>query len=209
MQDSKCTLVITASCGLEPRGPIEYKPLVDEALQHCQHKPAAGVLFLRRHTIKDHTPVTVDNARNEWDWEDEMEKTRKRVDGRSPCWSCHPVASEDPLYLLYTSGSTGTPKGVVRLNGGHAVGLRYSIEHTFGMKKEDTFFCGSSFGWVVGVSYILWGPLLLGGSSIIFEGKPVLPDAGILWRTIAENGVTQLFTAPTVSNINLLATDEG
>lgn len=123
---------------------------MDEALRLCEHKPSSGVLLLRRHTIKEHVPPTADESRNEWDWEDELQKTRRGEGGRSKCWSCHPVASEDPLYLLYTSGSTGTPKGVVRLNGGHAVALRYSIEHTFGMRKEDTFFCSSSFGWVVG-----------------------------------------------------------
>ncbi|PWN42579.1 acetyl-CoA synthetase-like protein [Ceraceosorus guamensis] len=200
IDDSRCKLVLSASCGLEPRGPVEYKPLVDAAFGHCKHKPQ-GLLFLARNTISGHEPPRID-ARGkagvpEWDWEDELRLTREGVDGRHKCWSCVPVASEEPVYILYTSGTTGTPKGVTRLTGGHAVGLRYSIEHAFGMKPSDTMLCASDLGWVVGHSYILYAPLFLGASTCIFEGKPVTPDAGILWRTISALGVTHLFTAPT------------
>ncbi|CAO1629154.1 unnamed protein product [Sympodiomycopsis kandeliae] len=197
ISDSKCKIVLTASCGLEPKGPVEYKPLVEEALATCGHTPSSGVILLGRRTIVNHTPPSVDNLQNWFDWETELDLTRRGLDGRSKCWSCHPVASEDPLYVVYTSGSTGKPKGVVRTNGGNAVGLQTSIQHTFGMTKSDTIMTTSSFGWVVGISYILFGPLLLGASSVIFEGKPILPDAGIFWKTVSELGVTQLFTAPT------------
>ncbi|EPQ28794.1 uncharacterized protein PFL1_03597 [Pseudozyma flocculosa PF-1] len=201
IEDSRCKIVIAASCGLEPKGPVAYKPLVDEALQVSQHKPEAGLLFLRRHTIKGHTPPKC--ARKgpaglpEWDWELESELTQNGKDGRSLCWECVPVASEDPIYTIYTSGTTGAPKGVCRLSGGHIVALRFSIENMMGMTPNDTMFCASDLGWVVGHSYIHYGPLLLGATSIVYEGKPIIPDAGIWWRICSQYRVTQLFCAPT------------
>ncbi|TKY90591.1 hypothetical protein EX895_000589 [Sporisorium graminicola] len=204
IQDSGCKMVIAASCGLEPKGPVDYKPLVDEALKVSEHKPESGLLFLRRHTIKGHTPAQCasDGGNGpaglpEWDWEIESKLTADKAGGRSPCWECVPVASEDPIYTIYTSGTTGAPKGVCRLSGGHIVQLRYSIEHMFGMKPHDVMFCASDLGWVVGHSYIHYGPLLLGATSIIFEGKPIIPDAGIWWRICSQYRVTQMFCAPT------------
>ncbi|CDU23975.1 related to acetyl coenzyme A synthetase / uncharacterized protein [Sporisorium scitamineum] len=204
IQDSGCKMVIAASCGLEPKGPVDYKPLVDEALKVSEHKPESGLLFLRRHTIKGHTPAQCakDGGNGpadlpEWDWEIESKLTSEKAGGRSPCWECVPVASEDPIYTIYTSGTTGAPKGVCRLSGGHIVQLRYSIEHMFGMKPNDVMFCASDLGWVVGHSYIHYGPLLLGATSIIFEGKPIIPDAGIWWRICSQYKVTQMFCAPT------------
>ncbi|CCF54093.1 related to acetyl coenzyme A synthetase / conserved uncharacterized protein (N-terminal fragment) [Ustilago hordei] len=204
IQDSGCKMVIAASCGLEPKGPVDYKPLVDEALRVSEHKPESGLLFLRRHTIKGHTPAEVVKEGGqgkaglpEWDWEGEVKLTKEKKGGREACWECVPVASEDPIYTIYTSGTTGAPKGVCRLSGGHIVALRYSIEHTFGMNANDVMFCASDLGWVVGHSYIHYGPLLLGATSIVFEGKPVIPDAGIWWRICSQYKVTQMFCAPT------------
>ncbi|SNX81679.1 related to acyl-CoA synthetase [Melanopsichium pennsylvanicum] len=204
IQDSGCKMVIAASCGLEPKGPVDYKPLVDEAFMVSEHKPQAGLLYLRRHTIKDHSPAQCANDGGqgpaglpEWDWEIERGLTESKTKGRSPVWECVPVASEDPVYTIYTSGTTGAPKGVCRLSGGHIVALRYSIEHTFGLTPNDVMFCASDLGWVVGHSYIHYGPLLLGATSVVFEGKPILPDAGIWWRIVSEYKVTQLFCAPT------------
>ncbi len=112
--------------------------------------------------------------------------------------SCTPVASTDPLYVLYTSGTTGQPKGVVRDNGGHMVALRWSMEHFFGVNAGDVFWAASDIGWVVGHSYIVYGPLLNGCTSVLFEGKPVgTPDPGTYWRVISEHGVAVMFTAPT------------
>lgn len=204
IEDAKSKLIISTSCGLEPKGPVAYKPLVDEALRTSKHKPLSGVLFFQRHTIIGHTPEQLaPKGKNgpggvpEWDWESECESIRFGKDEREKCWSCSPIGSEEPIYTLYTSGTTGMPKGVVRLSGGHLVHLRYSIEHVFGMRSNDTMLCASDLGWVVGHSYILYGPLLLGASTVLFEGKPIVPDAGILWRTISQLNVTHLFTAPT------------
>ncbi|KAJ1541964.1 Acyl-CoA synthetase short-chain member 3, mitochondrial, partial [Cladochytrium tenue] len=204
IQDSRCKLVLSASCGIEPKGPLDYKPLVDGALRISPHKPAAGLLWLRRLTVNGHEPARVaasaaasPHGLVESDWLDEMELTRRCEGGREPVWECVPVDSQDPVYTLYTSGTTGMPKGVMRSTGGNAVGLRYSIEHYFGVTKDDTMFTASDLGWVVGHSYICLAPLLVGAATIIFEGKPVVPDAGIFWRVVADLRATHMFTAPT------------
>ena len=204
IQDSRCKLLISASCGLEPKGPLDYKPLVDGALQVSTHKPNAGLLWLRRDGITGHTAARVAgegkkaaHSLPEWDWHGEMDLVRRGVGGRSKCWECVPVASHAPVYTLYTSGTTGAPKGVVRSTGGHAVGTLYSIAHAFGLRSDDVILTASDLGWVVGHFASLYGPLFRGATTVIFEGKPVLPDAGILWRVVSEFKVTQLFTAPT------------
>jgi len=177
-------VVLTASCGIEPSRVVAYVPLVDEALALATHAPEAVVVLQR-----EAAPANLSSDRHR-DWQT-LRKEARAV-------GCVDVPATDPLYVLYTSGTTGVPKGVVRDNGGHAVALQWSLRHVYGMKPGDVFWAASDIGWVVGHSYIVYAPLLLGCTTILYEGKPVgTPDAGAYWRVIAEHGVNALFTAPT------------
>jgi propionyl-CoA synthetase len=186
--DAKPTAVLTASCGIEPKGPIAYKPLLDEAINIATHKPTL-VLVLQRPQVT--AQLTADR---DADWADAIAAAKLR----GALASCVPVKATDPLYILYTSGTTGQPKGVVRDTGGHMVMLRWTMENLYAMKAGDVFWAASDVGWVVGHSYIVYAPLLMGCTTVIFEGKPVgTPDAGTFWRVISEHKVAALFTAPT------------
>ncbi len=188
IDDAKPKLIVSASCGLEPGRVIHYKPLLDQAIELSAWKPSACIVLQRPET---EAPLV---AGRDFDWGDEMEKAR--AEGRAP--ACVPIAATDPLYVLYTSGTTGKPKGVVRDNGGHMVALKWSMKNVYGINPGDVFWAASDVGWVVGHSYIVYGPLLHGCTTILFEGKPVgTPDAGTFWRVIADHGVKALFTAPT------------
>jgi propionyl-CoA synthetase len=184
IEDAAPKVVISASCGIEVKRVVAYKPLLDRALELSAHKPEQCITLQREQQRCSLTPGR-DN-----DWHELMAAARP-VD-------CVPVKATDPLYILYTSGTTGRPKGVVRDNGGHAVALKWSMRHVYGMKPGEVFWTASDVGWVVGHSYIVYAPLLYGCTTVVHEGKPVgTPDPGEFWRVIEEHGVRVLFTAPT------------
>lgn len=177
-------VLVTASGAVEGKKVIAYKPLVDKAIEQSEHKPQKCILFQR-----DVVKAEMLKGRD-LDWQ-ELVAASKPAD-------CVAVAATDPLYILYTSGTTGMPKGVIRDNGGHAVAIHWSMKNIYNIEAGDVFWSASDVGWVVGHSYIIYGPLLKGATTIIYEGKPIgTPDAGAFWRVISEHKVKVLFTAPT------------
>ena len=183
IDDAKPKVVISASCGIEPAGVVAYKPLLDAAIEIAVHKPEHCVILQREQ-------LTAPLGPRDLEWQSFL--------ASGAAVGCTPVAGTDPLYVLYTSGTTGGPKGVVRDNGGHAVALAWSMSNVYGAQPGDVFWAASDIGWVVGHSYIVYAPLLVGCTTILYEGKPVgTPDPGAFWRVIAEHGVDILFCAPT------------
>ncbi len=183
IDDAKPKLILTASCGVEPKGIIEYMPIIRQAQANCGHQAAATLVWQRQRCI-------VELQDGEFDWRVDVEKA-------SPV-GCTWVAGDDPLYILYTSGTTGTPKGILRDHAGYAAALTWSMENIYNIHAGEVFWTASDFGWVVGHSYICYAPLLAGATTVIFEGKPVAtPDAGVFWRLVDEYKVKALFTAPT------------
>ncbi|MAE06058.1 MAG: propionyl-CoA synthetase [Nitrospinae bacterium] len=184
IDDATPKVMVSASCGIEPAGVMAYKPLLDEAIDIARHKPDGCIILQRPQLGADLHPG------RDVDWAEAMAAAEPP--------ECVPVASTDPLYILYTSGTTGEPKGIVRDNGGHMVALKWSMKNVYDVEPGEVYWAASDVGWVVGHSYIVYAPLLLGCTTILFEGKPVgTPDAGVFWRVIAEHGVSVLFTAPT------------
>ncbi len=186
IDDAKPTVVVAASCGVEPTRVVEYKPLLDRALEQAEHAPAAVVVKQRPQAEASMTEG------RDVDWDVVM-----RAGATSPA-PCVEVAATDPLYILYTSGTTGRPKGIVRDNGGHAVAMAWSLPHIYDIHAGQVWFTASDVGWVVGHSYIVYAPLICGATTVLYEGKPVgTPDAGAFWRVVAEHRAEAVFTAPT------------
>ncbi len=185
INDAKPKLMISASCGLEGATKVlPYKPLLDKAIELAEVKPEKCIIFQRPQVQSELI------AGRDFDW-------MELYDAAEPV-GCTTVAATDPLYILYTSGTTGIPKGVVRDNGGHVVALKQSMRQVYDVEPGDVYWAASDVGWVVGHSYIVYAPLFLGCTTILYEGKPVgTPDAGAFWRVISEHKVKVLFTAPT------------
>jgi len=177
-------VIVSASCGIEVNRVVPYKPLLDKAIELATVKPSRCIMLQRPQERASLVPG------RDADWSELMA-------GAQPA-ECVPVAATDPLYILYTSGTTGTPKGVVRDNGGHLVALTWSMKNIYGVEPGEVYWAASDLGWVVGHSYILYGPLFNGNTTILYEGKPVgTPDPGAFWRVISQHGVRVQFTAPT------------
>ncbi len=186
IDDARPRVVLSASCGVEPTRVVDYKAFLDAAIVRSAHQPDRCVILQREQG-------RVELGERDVDWEDFVSSEAATAGA-----DCVEVAATDPLYILYTSGTTGKPKGIVRDNGGHAVALRWSMEHVFDVHPGETWFTASDVGWVVGHSYIVYAPLLTGCTTVLYEGKPVgTPDAGAFFRVIADYGAVAMFTAPT------------
>ena len=184
INDARPKVILSASCGIEVNRVVPYKPMLDKAIDSAKQKPERCIIFQRPQLG---APLI---AGRDIEWSDALANAKST--------DCVPVAATDPLYILYTSGTTGMPKGVVRDNGGHLVALKWSMENVYGVEPGEVFWAASDLGWAVGHSYIVYGPLLNGNTTILYEGKPVgTPDPGAFWRVISQHDVCALFCAPT------------
>ncbi len=184
IDDSQPKVIVSASCGIEVKRVIPYKPLLDDAIKLARHKPGKCLIVQRSMERAELIPG------RDLDWNEVLDAAQPH--------DCVPVAATDPLYILYTSGTTGEPKGVVRDNGSHIVALKWTMKNIYGVEPGDVYWAASDVGWVVGHSYIVYAPLFNGNTTVLFEGKPVgTPDAGVFWRVISQHRVKVMFTAPT------------
>ena len=184
IDDAQPKIILAASCGIEPGRVIEYKPLIDGAIELSEHKPESVVILQRPEAVASLIPG------RDFDW-NEFQLNAEPT-------NCIMVEGNHPAYILYTSGTTGAPKGVVRPTAGHLVALHWSMKNIYNIEPGDVFWAASDVGWVVGHSYICYAPLIHGNTTVLFEGKPVgTPDAGTFWRVISEHNVKAFFTAPT------------
>ncbi len=184
IEDAKPKVLLTASCGIEFTRVIDYMTIINEALDEAIFQPSSVIVYQRE---QYQAPL---KSGRDYNWETLLQSAKPA--------DYVPLKASHPLYIIYTSGTTGAPKGIVRENGGHAVAMQFSMKYIYGIEPGEVFWAASDVGWVVGHSYIVYGPLIMGATTVLYEGKPIkTPDAGAFWRMIEEYQVKVFFTAPT------------